>query len=365
MILLTIIYSDLRIKGVILPPYAFVQIQDGDITSSFAAALTAAELADGKASVFYSATPPAVDQQGEALTPLDNGDLWFDIDDSNRLYRFDFNTITNNTIGVGSGWIAVTDPELSRVSEDLGAAVTNISGITAREDGYVHSFYQSSKPENSLVVGGLKHGDIWIDTDDGNKIYVYDTSILVPDFIPSQDQAITTAFAAAASAANTADGKISTYYGGTAPQVDGIYNDTLDAEDDGDLWFDTANGNKLYRFDHSTITNNTIAAGSGWIEVADSRIAESAATLGTVVTDLNQAVNNISSLEARADGYVNSFYQDDPPVNADLTNNQTIGLGDIWIDTNNGNALYIYKDGWQLAQDQSICTCFYCSNNCC
>ena len=338
--------------------YAWVQIQDGDITSSFAAALTAAELADGKASVFYSATPPAVDQQGEALTPLDNGDLWFDIDDSNRLYRFDFNTITDNTIGVGSGWIAVTDPELSRVSEDLGAAVTNISGITAREDGYVHSFYQSSKPENSLVVGGLKHGDIWIDTDDGNKIYVYDTSILVPDFIPSQDQAITTAFAAAASAANTADGKISTYYGGTAPQVDGIYNDTLDAEDDGDLWFDTANGNKLYRFDHSTITNNTIAAGSGWIEVADSRIAESAATLGTVVTDLNQAVNNISSLEARADGYVNSFYQDDPPVNADLTNNQTIGLGDIWIDTNNGNALYIYKDGWQLAQDQSIAHAF-------
>ena len=338
--------------------YAWVQIQDGDITSSFAAALTAAELADGKASVFYSATPPAVDQQGQALTPLDNGDLWFDIDDSNRLYRFDFNTITDNTIGVGSGWIAVTDPELSRVSEDLGAAVTNISGITAREDGYVHSFYQSSKPENSLVVGGLKHGDIWIDTDDGNKIYVYDTSILVPDFIPSQDQAITTAFAAAASAANTADGKISTYYGGTAPQEDGIYNNTLDAEDDGDLWFDTANGNKLYRFDHSTITNNTIAIGSGWIEVADSRISESAATLATVVNDLNQAVGNISSLEARADGYVNSFYQDDPPVNADLTNNQTIGLGDIWIDTNNGNALYIYSDGWQLAQDQSIAHAF-------
>jgi hypothetical protein len=302
-------------------------IQDTAIATAIADAAAAASTADSKITTYYGPDAPTVDLiDGSALNADDDGDLWFETDQNNKLHRFDGSTLT---------WVAVTDGRVDTLSTDLGSAVTNITTLQDRADGFVHTFFQNDEPTDSDVAEGtLQSGDLWIDTNDGNKLYRYNGS----SFDPVQDTAIQTAIADAASAAATADNKITTYYGADAPTVDPVDGAALGTEDEGDLWFETDNNNKLHRW-----------SGSEWIAVADSRV-------DSILTDLGNAVTDITTLQGEADGYVHTFYQPNTPSNSDLSAG-SIGIGDLWIDTDNGNRLFRYNGTiWNEIVDAEIAT---------
>lgn len=126
-------------------------------------------------------------------------------------------------------------------SKNLSDAVVTINGnITdiqeAIKDGIIEIFYQTTQPSGKL-------GDLWYDTNivDGvksDKCYRHNGTGW--DLV--KDSSVSDAIRAAQSAQTTADGKIRTFYQVTQPSM-------TPNKDIGDLWVDTDDGNKLYRWD--------------------------------------------------------------------------------------------------------------------
>lgn len=257
---------------------------------------------DTKNHVFYQASPPT----STPSIQLQIGDLWFDSDDQNKMYRWN-----------GAGWINVA---LS---------------------GGIHTYAQAAAPSGA----GLVVGDMWVDTDDKNKLYRWSGAVWV--VIRDTDiQANATAILAETTARNNADVNIydslnavsnrfavkaHVFLQATAPTTGPtvtIYQGvppapvvTTEPLRDGDVWFETDAGNKMYRYSTATST---------WVAVPD---------------------NN----RTRA------FAQNDPPA-------ASVGLNvnDIWIDTNGSaaapgappvlaNTMYRWNGtAWVLARDALI-----------
>lgn len=133
---------------------------------------------------------------------------------------------------------AVVTPTAPTVYDPLNSPyILGIADAEALADGKITSFYQSSAP----TAEGI--GDIWIDTDDANKLYRWSGSA----WVLSRDTGITTAISAAADAQATADGKVFTFYTTSTPTAEAI----------GDLWYNPSNS-QLKRW-----------SGSAWVDVAD------------------------------------------------------------------------------------------------
>lgn len=176
-----------------------------------------------------------------------------------------------------------------------------IEDAEAIADGKITSFYQASTPTAEGV------GDIWIDTDDNNKMYRWDGS----SWVLSRDTGITTAIGAAADAQATADGKVVTFYQASAPTAEAI----------GDLWIDSDDSNKLYRW-----------SGSAWVLARDAGITA--------------AIAAAANAQATADGKIDTFYQASMPSGS---------LGDIWFDTDDSNKIYRHNGTtFVLARDAGI-----------
>ena len=240
---------------------------------SFSDASAAQSTADAKNIIFSQTSQPST--VGRV-----NGDLWYDTDDGNQLY-----------VWTGSAWTA----------SDLGTQAIN---FTARDIGAITTYWQTSAP-----TGTLKIGDLWIDTDDKNKTYRWSGA----QWDLAADQRIADAITAAAGAQATADGKVKTFSQAAAPVASGT----------GDLWVDTDDNNKLYRW-----------SGSAWVAVDDGRIAAQAAEIATMQSDLANVQSGLATARAIADGRVDTFFQTSPPTGG------TVSEGDIWVDTDANNAAY-------------------------
>lgn len=145
-----------------------------------------------------------------------------------------------------------------------------ISDAEAAADGKIVSFFQTSAPTATGV------GDIWFDTDDANKMYRWSGSA----WVLARDTGITTAISTASDALATADGKVTTYFQTSAPTAEAV----------GDLWFDTDDNNKLYRWN-----------GSSWVLSTDNRVTNGFDASGNINTNkvitnsiINGAVNRVS-----------------------------------------------------------------------
>jgi hypothetical protein len=153
----------------------------------------------------------------------------------------------------------------------------------------------------------LNQGDIWFDTDDGNKQYYYTGSA----WVSVQDNAILTAQA-------TADSKIKTFYQTTAPTATGL----------GDVWFDTDEGNKQYRW-----------SGSAWLSVQDTAIV-AAATAAQAASDAAAAADLAAdAAQATADNKNKIYRQTTMPTTGPFSE------GDLWFDTDDDNRFYRYTSG--------------------
>lgn len=166
--------------------------------------------------------------------------------------------VTANEAEFGVTVVSPTDPDILKegttvvdptsgstkvYSTDINDFVTLTDpAAQAAADGKNSTYYQDNEPTGGTYLVG----DIWIDTNDNDKLYAWDGT----DWVLAQDSATAQA---------TADGKTKTYTQDNQP-TGGAYNV-------GDLWIDTNDGNKLYRFN-----------GTSWVAAQDAAIATAQST---------------------------------------------------------------------------------------
>lgn len=95
---------------------------------------------------FYQSSAPT--NPGDDINA---GDIWFDSGSDNQPFRWN-----------GSSWIAIRDQGVTQALNDAASALAATEGST------ITTYFQASKPN------GNADGDLWFDTDDGNKLYRYD-----------------------------------------------------------------------------------------------------------------------------------------------------------------------------------------------
>ena len=115
----------------------WVIVRDTDIAQAISDAATAQGTADGKVTTFYQATAPTAEGVG---------DLWVDTDDD-RLYRWS-----------GAAWVEIQDA-------DIATAIANAGTAQSTADSKIVTFYQDGVPTATDA------GDLWVDTNDNNKLY--------------------------------------------------------------------------------------------------------------------------------------------------------------------------------------------------
>jgi hypothetical protein len=146
--------------------------------------------------------------------------------------------------------ITIAENAVGTIQIQPGSVTTNEINFAAGDIGGSTSYRQNGQPVSPNT------GDVWFDTDDSNKMYQYDgtawTSVRDATIAVAQAaanagiNAAATANAAAIAAQSTADGKNKVYRQGTQPTA------PTGGFAVGDLWFDTANDNRISRWDGST-----------------------------------------------------------------------------------------------------------------
>ncbi len=238
---------------------------------------------------------------------LNAGDIWFDTDDGNRQYRYN-----------GTAWVSVSDAQIAAAAAAAATAIANAAAAQATADGRVTTFYQSGVPS------GPRLGDLWVRTDQQNRLFRWSGSA----WVEITDGRVVQAINAAADAQATADGKIETFFQTTAPVGAAL----------GDLWFDTDDGNHPYRFN-----------GVSWQSVRDAAIAAASLAAGNAITAAAAA-------QATADGKIDVFYQGTAPTAG-------VGVGDLWVQTPS-NLLHRYTgSSWLAIQDAGITGAIAAANN--
>jgi len=260
---------------------AWVAVQDGAIATAISNASTAQSTADGKIVTFYQDAAPAATSVG---------DMWVDTNDGNRLYRA-------SATGTGN-WVNVRDTTIATAQSAASTAITNAATAQGTADGKVNTYFQDAAPTGLVDADA---GDLWIDTNDGNKLYRWNITPNPSVWEEIQDDAIATAISDAATAQSTADGKIVSFY------QDGIPTSGVKS---GDLWIDTNDGNKLYRA--GTDGSNEITTNE-WETVQDTSIAVAQTTANTGVTNAATATTNAATAQTTADSKVKTYNQNNMP----------------------------------------------------
>lgn len=240
------------------------------VDSSIASAKTSLKAyADIQSKIFRQTAAPTkrgVDPDTAADLPLKAGDIWIDSDDANKNYAWN-----------GTAWVATTDT----AAFDLwvtGTYTPAVSSLQTQVDAKAETWFQTSDPSTAWTDQPTRdkhNGDLWYDTDAATKkLKRYRASDNT--WVDIEDQTAIDAAAAAATAQSTADGKITTF----------AQNDPPTAEGTGDLWIDTNDDNKPYRWN-----------GTAWVGVRDGTIATVDARVTTVEqTKIGYATRNSTGL---------------------------------------------------------------------
>ena len=329
--------------------YSWERITDERAENAFLNAGTAQDTADGKRRVF-------VDQP---VPPYDRGDLW-DRGPTTGIYRCDTakaaSTAEIPTAFAGADWTVVADLTGNNTAgsiTDQGALATlstvaysNLeSGLAGRLDGKVETFFDIAANDPSVAwtdvaTKNLHLGDLWWQTD-ANVLarYRYDGTNYGWQLIT--DQKAIDAFANAATAQDTADGKRRVFVDTPVPPYD-----------IGDLW-DRGATLGIWRASvekaKSTAEIPTAYDIADWGVAADTTSENTAAgfenqgalaTLNTVA--YGQLADTLASL---IDGKVEQHYGSTDPQTAWTTDAiKTEHLNDLWYHTTD-KLLYVYIAG--------------------
>lgn len=211
---------------------------------------------------------------------LKEGTTWVDpTDGATQVYSTDIND-----------FVTVTD---AAAQADAAAAVAAANYAVTTADGKNKIFFQGTTPTATATA------DQWIDTSNGNILKIWngtswvsaqDTAVAAASSAASAASAAATAASAAATAAqSTADGKNKVFRQTSAPTATAT----------GDLWFDTDDDNRIYRWDGSAwVANNLGNAALGNLS-ADKLTSGSINASVIAVSNIN--AGNISTGTLSAD----------------------------------------------------------------
>lgn len=174
------------------------------------------------------------------------------------------------------------------INADINTALEAANNAQATADGAIEFFWQDNAPVIGTGAGQARDGDFWIDTNDGNRMWRATGGI----WVDAQDDQIGQALLAAQTAQGTADGKVKTFFGPTAPVASAI----------GDLWFNTTVGvKKLFRWNGSNwsdeIADVTLdqIGGSGVNLLPDQYSIYESATLPYITTFGGLSVSRVAN----------------------------------------------------------------------
>jgi hypothetical protein len=204
--------------------------------------------------------------------------------------------------------------------------LNSVQELQNQIDGNITTWFYDGEPTllnapaNMWVTATDKNnhvGDIYYDKVSGYGYrFAYEDIADVPDagivysWIRIVDTDVVKALADAANAQETADGKITTFYQTTTPIAEGI----------GDIWIDSDNGNKMYRWN-----------GSSWgTDLVGTMVASSSA-----VTALTTEVNNGTNTWAAADSQVTNslttkIKNDVASVESKWEYNSVVGINGVY-----------------------------------
>jgi hypothetical protein len=134
---------------------------------------------DVKITVYSQASMPTTPKPGTSFVV---GDLWFDTDDNNKMYRWNGTTFTptdDGRIQSISTNVSSLQETYAALEDDVNAPVTGLAtrmnSVEALAASKNKTYRQSAAPSS-----GLETGDIWFDTSDGtNKPYRWNGSAWV------------------------------------------------------------------------------------------------------------------------------------------------------------------------------------------
>ena len=165
--------------------------------------------------------------QTNVPTSVNAGDLWIDSNDGNKIYRA---TSSGNTAVASGQWVATT---ITAGAIGLGN-VLNQAQVTT---------FASNDPPTSTAIG-----DLWMDTNDGNKIYRAQS--VGANQVTAGEWVSTTLTKAGIGLGSVADERqITVFREANAPTATAV----------GDLWIDTNDNNKQYRA--------SATGSSNWVEI--------------------------------------------------------------------------------------------------
>jgi hypothetical protein len=209
-----------------------------------------ADLADGKRTIYSNESNDA---------PLGElNDIWIPTAGSNDLVY-----IPGEVYQYNAGWQLAT-----KYTEDLTAFVDEVadtvSGLVDQIDGKIEYWFQDTAPNTWSVADRIKHNkDVWYNTaTDISYYYISATN----SWNKITDSDAIQALEEAAVAQETADGKVTTFYQEDAPIAEG----------EGDIWIDSDDNNKMYRWN-----------GISWQDNSDKRIVANAEAVTQLEADLN------------------------------------------------------------------------------
>jgi hypothetical protein len=141
-------------------------------------------------------------------------------------------------------------------------------------------------------------------------------------------------------ARSIADSKPNTYAQTTAPSSLGRIL--------GDIWIDTDDKNQMYRW-----------SGAAWVSVRDAAIADVSTAASTAISNAASALSAAQAAQATADGAIRTWYQATAPTGL----NSTTDLGDMWFDTDDGQAYRWSGTSWIVIEDNSIAVALSAAQN--
>lgn len=239
-------------------------------------------------------------------------------------------------------------------STGVGTLDIILNNIQNQVDGSISTWFYNSEPTlynlpasewTATETRNIHLGDIYYDRSTGFAYrFAFEDIDDTPDagviytWIRITDSDITKALADAAQAQETADGKITTYYQSSTPIAEGI----------GDIWIDSDDGNKMYRWNGTTWGSDlvgTMVASSQAITTLQTNLNSTNITVGGHTTQLNtvdtRIADGVASVETKwaynSTVNINGIYK---KSGFGLTTNYTSGTGtqanpyvsEFWID---------------------------------
>ena len=232
--------------------------------------------------------------------------------------------ITSNDADIADANTAIATKASAASVTSLSTSLNNLSGTV---DGKTKTFAQDNAPTATAI------GDLWIDTNDGNKLYRAESvgadEITSGEWVTVRDTGFVTNANAISTLTTTVTNLTNGAVASNSAAITSLQNALSGFTGSGAVSTAINTLTSNVSANDTDIANNTTAINSAQSDITTlqgtvNTISGDYAT-GTALTSLTNTVNAIDVLA--------TFAQDDAPTSG-------MGTGDIWLDTNDDNKLY-------------------------